>query len=232
MINKYFPKTFVINLDHRTDRWAFCQHECEEHSIEVERVSGLYTPKEHHYGCTTSHRRVIRQIANGPWERALVLEDDFKVVTEEDLHMGGFDGTPAWDCFHSIHGVTLNERFEALMPFLPDKWDVLYLGGGYQENPISRLNEHIIRCAGMLTTTGYGITRKFAKTWTKLADKKGDETVHLGPIDVLFSSFARDYLYYITQPRLIYQRHSKSDITGTWNTYIQSMLDWTHEQMV
>lgn len=233
MINKYFNRVFLINLERRKDRLADSVRELGANDIEAHLFPAFDNPANGHAGCTRSHRMLIREIADGPWSRVLVLEDDIAAVTKSRLLVSGFKAHQSvWKTHCSVmNGLgTMSERFGALIPFLPDKWDVLYLGAGYGEPPISRHNEHVIRCAGMKTTGCYGITKEFAQKWTERVGPDLDK--HPGCIDDVFSAMARDFLFYVLQPRLAFQRKSPSDITGEENSYLYSMTDPTHEQMV
>jgi len=184
-VETYFDHIFIINLARRTDRWGECLSELERNGIPitaVERFDAFDHPANGHAGCTRSHRMLLRRIADSDWKRVLVLEDDFQVLTLPLLEHYGFKppktrwpvpaGYHVWGTFCSVlgGGGTLGERFEYLLPFVPNEWDVFYLGASYGEPPISRLNPHVIRCGFMQTTTSYGITREFARIWTQKID--------------------------------------------------------------
>lgn len=239
-LQNFFDKIFVINLHRRPDRWSDCVKELEAHGIPKEAVTRFDAfdhPTSGHEGCTRSHRMLLRQIADSDWEQVLILEDDFQVITTDVLRESGFKhDNPVWQTFMSIPcGNNLNTRFQYLSRFLPPKWDVIYLGGGYGEPPISRVNEYVIRCGFMQTTSSYGITREFARVWTdKIDASMGDSDLqkHPGPIDNVFGSLSHDHNFYVFQPRMIFQRKSPSDITGENNSYLYSMTDTTHEKIV
>lgn len=240
-INEFFQRVFVINLKRRTDRRALAESELAASGIEpslVEWVDAFDDSENGHRGCTRTHRELIRRIADGPWERALVLEDDFKVLALDDLLENGFGNyspSPVMDTFKSVLNGrgNLNMRFSSLIPFLPEHWDVLYLAAGYGENPISRYNKHVLRVGLMLTTSTYGITRDFARIWTEKSDEfLGTDYVKFWPIDNLFGAWSRDHLYYCLQPRLAFQRGVASDITGQSNSYLCSMTDSFHENLL
>lgn len=238
---EYFPRIVCISLLRREDRWQECLTEMDANNIprdKVERFAGYDHPTSGHEGCTRSHRMLLRQIAEGEHERVLILEDDFAAVTRSRLLAAGFTdpNNPVWRCHCDLlQGLgDLNTRFNCLVPWLPSEWDVLYLGGSFQEMPISRFNKHVIRCGGMMTTSSYGITKQFAKKWTEAADAAtgGDLEKWIGPIDLFFSSLSHANRFYVVQPRLIFQRASKSDISGETNSYLFSMTDPVGESHV
>ena len=248
-LEQHFDACFCISLARRPDRWIECEQEIREHFGTklgwVQRWYGYDHPTSGHSGCSRSHRELLRHIVKEGYNRVLVLEDDFAVVTLPRLTEKGFSpGFEVWETHCRINGGkgTLNQRFGALSYFLPESYDVLYLGGGYGENPISRFNKHVIRCGFMQTTSSYGITGKFAKIWSDKVDasvnaKEGESEEeilarHPGPIDNVFGGFSHDHLYYVLQPRLMYQRESMSDITGVSNNYLYSMTDAAHESLL
>lgn len=253
-LQTYFDhRIYVINLDRRTDRWEACREQLCRMGLDSHRVSAFAHPTSGVYGCARSHRQLWRDIAHGPHERALILEDDFSAITPDILrtpflelpnhetlfpHVHGFKPEQkVWQTFHSIldGGGNANERFAALIPFLPAEWDILYLGASYGEAPISRLNPHVIRTASMKTTTAYAITRDYARRLGAMIDKSMGSTDldrHPGAIDDVLGSYAKDHRYYCIQPRLFYQRPSRSDISGETVNGLFSMTDPVHEGMV
>ncbi len=236
-LNDFFQRVFLINLDRREDRLKESTDEANRNDLTVHRFPGYDHPTSGHEGCTRSHRMLLREIADGPWERVLVLEDDFACVTRARLKLAGFkESQDVWKTHASVlNGEgNLNHRFNCLVPFLPLEWDVLFLGASYAETPIIRFNRHVIQCAGMKGTGSVGVTRKFAQRFTAKADADtgGDLDKWVGPIDDYYSSFSRDGLHFCLQPRLIYQRKSPSDIDGGNNDRLFDHTDAAHEQMV
>lgn len=203
----YFDKVFVINLDRRIDRWTHTLEQLRILGLEAERFSGrdgvMYEGRLNgNAGCTASHRAILELVAYHKWPRTLVLEDDFVAL---------FDDVP--------------ERFASMIREVPEDMDMLYLGGHYQEAPISRVSKHVIRCGGMLTTSSYVITPAAALSMAP-------HISGIGPIDNLFSRFARTQKHYIFQPRLFAQYTSMSDLCGETRNNIICMTDGFHEGLV
>lgn len=237
-LEHHFDAAYVINLDRRQDRLEqFEQDQKSNWRVPkdfVKRWQAFDNPTNCHAGCTRSHRMLLRHIASSGYDRVLVMEDDCAAITKPILERAGhYPGGKVWDTFCKINNGlgSVNERFSELIPHVPE-YDVLYLGGGYGEPPISRVNEFVIRCGFMQTTSSYGISREFAEKWSNLVDAHGGLDHHPGPIDNLFGSFAKDHRYYVLQPRLTFQRESYSDITGQVNGYLDSMTNPLHENMV
>jgi hypothetical protein len=260
-INSYFDKVFCINLDRRTDRLQRVQAEAVRYGIQFERHVGaepsrltrkpLSTeeraalvpfgptlagcPLEARpygtMGTTLSHRMLLRKVAEGPWPRVLVLEDDFHVITPKDKP--GWFGNGLPDDFQA--------RFDLLASHVPGDWDVLYLGGGYGNPPLGRVDDYCLRVDLMLTTSSYGITRKYAEEWSNRTDeqerlhKEYDGTrysAHIGLIDHMVSRWAREANHYAVQPRLMIQAADYSDATQRQESYVGSMTDEQHERLV
>lgn len=234
----YFDRIVCISLLRREDRWQECLSEMDVNNIprdKVERFIAYDHPTSGHCGCSRSHRMLLREIANGDAKRVLILEDDFAAVTRARLLLAKFtEGNPVWICHNSLNSGLgdLNQRFNCLTPWLPSEWDCLFLGGGYGENPISRFNKHVVKCAGMKGTGSVGVTKEFARKFTEAADAEGDLDHHVGPVDDFYSRFARQGNHYCVQPRLVFQRESLSDISGQKTSYLFLGTDSTHEQLV
>jgi len=247
-LNTYFDKIFCINLDRRPDRWEDCLKQFKLYNIkDVERFSaydGLKANLEVEpstsgvCGCARSHQILLQKAADGPWNRVLILEDDFHILTYPDLIAGGFTAdSQVLKTFLSAPTDSLSARFDAMAQHVPDDWDILYLGGGYGQPPIARVHKHVVRCAGVHTTSSYAVTRARAKKLL-LDIRAGASSLHgtiIGGIDSVYYNFAQDhdrYNFYIFQPRLMIQRKSKSDINGRLDSYLFSMTDPVHENMV
>lgn len=203
----YFDKVFLINLDRRVDRMEHAKKELRKVGLEAERFPGYDCPKYEgkpngNMGCTASHRALLEIIAYVGWGKTLVLEDDFLCLYED---------VPA--------------RFNSMIGDVPGDMDMLYLGGHYGEAPISRVSKHVIRCGSMLTTSSYIITANHAR-------RMAPHISGIGPIDNLFSGFARDHKHYIFQPRLFAQYTSMSDLCNEERNNVICMTDPNHERMV
>ncbi|MHB1955335.1 MAG: glycosyltransferase family 25 protein [Sulfobacillus sp.] len=146
-MNAFFDRIFCINLDRRTDRWQTAQTHFADIGLEVirqpavdgltlsEMVNSISRPA---LACSMSHFEVLRKIANGPWDRVLVLEDDAEFLPGA------------------------NESFSRQVRELPSDWALFYLGCHHVSPPVE-VNDCIWRVTTGYTTSSYGITRDFAR---------------------------------------------------------------------
>ena len=244
----YFDHVFCVNLDRRADRWTEAQAEllrcgvpaCERFpAVDRHGASGGGAN-----GCAASHRTLWRRIAGGGCgERVLIFEDDFSLTTRELLLRVGYTAQrEEVQIFDSLPEQTAEERLAALLPHVPARWDLLYLGGGYESPPAARLNAHVIRNAGMHTTHAYAITRQMAAMVTKWLDAgygvgtESDPIIYSGASDSVLASLSKreDIFSYTVTPRLFIQRpSSRSDLNPQpAGGFPWDQVDSRHERMV
>jgi hypothetical protein len=239
-LTDFFDKIFVINLKRRPDRWAECIEEFLLAKIPlhaVERWEAIDNPLNGSEAGARSHRALMRHIAASGYKNVLILEDDFAAITKPILSANGF--TPDSRVMQTYCSVmdgtgTFAERFSFLLGWLPPHWELIYLAGGYAEKPFGRVNEHFLRVGKMKCCSSYAVTGDFARRFTAWLDEKtgGDLTYGLGQADDVLGLFSEQAIYLCLQPRLLYQRKSKSDLTGLTDSYLMSMTDPAHENMV
>jgi GR25 family glycosyltransferase involved in LPS biosynthesis len=198
MLNNYFEKIFVINLDKRTDRWNECLLESKLYGIDIERISAVdgttitekypsmlkYIPElcyDGQVGCILSHIKVINEAKSQGLKNFLVLEDDFKFN----------------DNFYT--------NFVNWYMELP-KWELLYFGGNHN-GIINKVSEHVIRPTQTYTTHAIAIRDTlYDSVLTNLLPITAPVDVSMC---VLQNAIDTCYGFY---PSLIMQRPSYSDI--------------------
>lgn len=206
-LNSVFGKILCINRDSRTDRWENVERQCKKFNIALERFRAheasncLVDGKPNaNYACTASHRGCLELISHHPeWGTTLVLEDDFQIVHEEFLDM-----------------------FDSMWSDVPEDFDWVWLGAGYAEDPIERVNGSVIRAGRLMTTSSYAITHKMARKIAPLIS-------HVGPIDSLYGGWQREAKTYVLSPRLMIQADGWSDLAENYSRNHNSMLDRAHE---
>ena len=186
-INDYFDKVVVINLDRRTDRMEKLDSQLKDLEIEYERFSAIDAKEigiSPIIAGTQSHVAVMKKYAE---QKILILEDDA-------LFVDGFQ-----------------EKFDTVMKTLPTDWDVFYLGALSPKNTgrIDPVNEHWGKQVLTTGTQAYCINPIRMKYFIEKLD--GYEWY----IDIGMRVFAeQQYKAYITQPNLITQFPSYSDLRG------------------
>ena len=193
MLNKYFDKIYLINLDRRTDRMVECSDVLDKNNIIYERFSAVdgqtlniedYGAKvtKNELGCILSHLNIMKDIKENDYETILILEDDFELCP-------GFENL-----------------LDVYMSQLPEDWQWLYFGGSHFNEP-EPITENISRITKTLTTHAYAIKREMVEP---IIDKL--ESNVQSAVDSSFTDMQRDYNTYCTMPHLIYQADGFSDI--------------------
>jgi len=220
-LNDYFTKIYVINLDRRPDRMQQCQVEFNKIGVDVERVSaidgnkvpnsmGLSPRDKACFAVTTLHTRLIEDAMLNKYDNFLIFEDDVVFVDN------------------------FNEIFNKRMEFLPEDWDLLYIGGN-----------HILHVNGFDLITGdknFKVTKENYKTLNyELSKSPCTYCTHAMAINSRFynrtvnklkqfpKSPGTDNLYYQLQmegcntyaflPSLAKQRASFSDVENMYLDY-------------
>jgi hypothetical protein len=86
-----FPEVFVINLDHRTDRWAAIEKTCRAADFTPVRVAAVQCVTGWR-GCTLSHLKCVRLAKERSLPWVLILEDDATFTPEAMHRFRGFLG--------------------------------------------------------------------------------------------------------------------------------------------
>lgn len=183
-VNDYFDKVIVINLDRRTDRMDKLAPQLEKLDIQYKRFSAVDGKKLDIDPIVAGLRSHLQVMKQIAGQRVLILEDDAQFV--EDF----------------------NEKFEKVMQTLPEDWDIFYLGALVPKDVglIRMVNRH---WGIQVLTTGsqaYCINPSRLEYFiSKLED-------YNSYIDIGLRDFAKDLKAYITQPNLVVQFPSYSDL--------------------
>jgi len=195
----FFDKIFVINLEHRKDRWK----KCTEQLIDIERFNAIKLPlnqidKKYHnnlnsphrnkpkyiigaVGCKLSHLNIIKIAKERNYKNILILEDDFLLCKN----------------FEEEFKKVLNEKVE---------WSMLYLGCSFSQYS-KTINSKILRKAnGVKTTHAYCLKNNIFDTIINDLENCGCE------IDDYYCRLQMKEKVLICNPSLITQRDDYSDI--------------------
>ena len=218
ILDTYFDKIFVINLDSRKDRWEECQELFKKYNINnYERVSAVRPiykdiPKNFYnnlvvnqkewyvtgcIGCKLSHYKVIQLAKERGYDNFLVLEDDFSITLED------FELKIKQALFE------LDKLSDSL------EWDMVYLGGNNLIKP-QKIEDVSFIYKGIKVNT----THAYAMNHT-LYDKCLERMNICGTeVDDFYKrEIQNHYNVYCIYPSLIKQRKSMSNIFNSVMSY-------------
>lgn len=183
-VNEFFDKIVVINLDRRTDRMEKLDLQLKELDIQYKRFSAVDAIKLNIDPIVAGLRSHLQVIKDNIGRRVLVLEDDAYFVDN------------------------FNEKFEKVMQTLPEDWDIFYLGALVPKDvgQINMVNRH---WGIQVLTTGsqaYCIKPEMQYYFISRLEEYNSY------IDIGLRDFAKGYKPYITQPNLVTQFPSYSDL--------------------
>jgi GR25 family glycosyltransferase involved in LPS biosynthesis len=183
-VNEFFDKVVVINLDRRTDRMEILDAQLKELGIEYERFSAVDGKELDISPIIAGTMSHVQVLKKYQDQKILVLEDDALFVDD------------------------FNEKFEEVMQTIPADWDIFYLGALLPKNTgkVTPVNEHWTRQVFTTGSQAYCINRARVNYFIENLD--GYEWY----IDIGLRVFAEKYNAYITQPNLVTQFPSYSDL--------------------
>lgn len=208
------PKSFVdsidkfvyINLDKREDRKKEILHELELLTIpaeKIQRVAGVYIPKNGHKGCIQSHILALKLAQMNNWTNVSIFEDDAQMVAD-----------PA---------KTITAINDAIAE-LPDDWDVLMLATANKKETSMPEKKHINKLNAATTSSAYIANSKYYDKLIKLfeysnvmmmPEKWGKDNGHEPyALDQKWMELQDRDNWFCTKTDLFTQRDSKSTINS------------------
>jgi GR25 family glycosyltransferase involved in LPS biosynthesis len=183
-VNDYFDKVVVINLDRRQDRMDKLDPQLKKLGIEYERHSAVDGKAIGVTPLIAGTMSHVEVLKKYRDQKILILEDDAYFV--EDF----------------------NEQFKTVMQTLPEDWDIFYLGALLPKNvgKVTPVNENWYR--QVMTNGSHAYCVNPAKMDYFIEKLDGYEWY----IDIGLQIFAEQYNAYITQPNLVTQFPSYSDL--------------------
>jgi GR25 family glycosyltransferase involved in LPS biosynthesis len=183
-VNEFFDKVVVINLDRRTDRMEKLDLQLKELGIQYKRFSAVDAIKLNIDPIVAGLRSHLQVIKDNIGKRVLVLEDDAHFVDN------------------------FNEKFDKVMQTLPEDWDIFYLGALVPKDvgQINMVNRHWGLQVLTTGTQAYCIKPEMQYYFTSRLEE------YQSYIDIGLRDFAKGYKPYITQPNLVTQFPSYSDL--------------------
>lgn len=183
-VNDFFDKVIVINLDRRTDRMEKLVPQLEKLDIQYERFSAVDGKQLSIDPIVAGLQSHLQVMKQITGQRVLILEDDAQFV--EDF----------------------NEKFEKVIQTLPEDWDIFYLGALVPKEVglVRMVNRH---WGIQVLTTG---SQAYCINPSKLEYFINKLEDYNSYIDIGLRDFAKDLKAYITQPNLVVQFPSYSDL--------------------
>jgi len=183
-VNDFFDKVIVINLDRRTDRLEKIDSQLKELGIHYERFSAVDGKKLDIDPVTAGTMSHLQVMKQVANQRVLILEDDAQFVNN------------------------FNEKFEKVIQTLPEDWDIFYLGALLPKDVglIRMVNRH---WGLQVLTTG---SQAYCINPSKLDYFISKLEEYKYYIDIGLRDFAKGLKPYITQPNLVTQFPSYSDL--------------------
>ena len=183
-VNDFFDKVIVINLDRRTDRMEKLAPQLEKLNIQYERFSAVDGKQLGINPIVAGLQSHLQAMKQIAGQKVLILEDDAQFVDD------------------------FNEKFEKVTQTLPEDWDIFYLGA--------------------LVPKEVGLVRMVNRHWGIQVLTTGSQAYCINPsrleyfiskledynsyVDIGLRDFAKDLKAYITQPNLVVQFPSYSDL--------------------
>jgi GR25 family glycosyltransferase involved in LPS biosynthesis len=183
-VNEFFDKVVVINLDRRTDRMEQLIPQLNKLGINYEVYSAVDGKELDISPIIAGTMSHVEVLKNNRDSKILVLEDDALFVDD------------------------FNEKFEEVMQTLPIDWDIFYLGALLPKHTgkVTPVNEHWTRQVFTTGSQAYCINPARVNYFIENLD--GYEWY----IDIGLRVFGEKYNAYITQPNLVTQFPSYSDL--------------------
>lgn len=181
-INDYFDKVVVINLDKRVDRLEKITEQLNDLGITFERFSAIDGTGKNPILAGKDSHVEVWKQNLG--KKVLILEDDAYFVE-------GFQ-----------------ERFDEIIQTLPEDWDVFYLGALIDKmtGKVIKVNNDWYRQIVSTGTQAYCLHPNMMQYFIDRIE------IYDGYVDVGLRILAEDTNAYITQPNLVTQYPSYSDL--------------------
>ena len=130
-----------INLDKREDRKKEILGELAKMGVpanKIQRVSGVYIPKNGHKGCVQSHILCLKLAQMNNWPAVAIFEDDAQIVPDD-----------------------FKARLSGALAELPENWDVLMLATAFKKDKKLEDKKYINKLDFATTSSAYIIREHY-----------------------------------------------------------------------
>ena len=147
-----------INLDNRPDRKTELEAELKKIDVnfnKVQRISGVLTPGNGHYGCGQSHILALTLAKLKDWDNVLILEDDARIIDNPDEFKKKLE-TLTKPFINSDTNTDKNTNTNN-----NNKWDILLLAALNEKKDDTKLGADIKKIKDATTTGAYIINKNY-----------------------------------------------------------------------
>ena len=135
-----------INLEKRDDRKRLILNELQKIETDMNRVnkvSGIYTPKNGHKGCVQSHIIALNIAKMNRWKYVMIFEDDMELSVSPD---------------------TFNDMVNSILDYMKRneiKWDVIMLATGFTTKDSLNDTDDFVKIKSATTSSGYIVNQVY-----------------------------------------------------------------------
>jgi GR25 family glycosyltransferase involved in LPS biosynthesis len=144
-----------------------------------------------------THKNLIIEAKNQNLKNVLIFEDDVEFCDEVE----------------NYNGKSLEERFSSSIDFLPNNWDVFFLGSGIYTDNKSLIGGEIYKIGYALTAHAVSINSNYYDTLIESLDTESNI------LDNIYARLMIQNETFSFHPNLISQRASFSDIENEYVNY-------------
>jgi glycosyl transferase family 25 len=142
-----------INLEKRDDRKRLILNELQKIETDMNRVnkvSGVYIPKNGHKGCVQSHISALNIGKMNRWKYIMIFEDDMELNVSPD---------------------EFNNMVNSILEYMTRnkiKWDIIMLATGYNNKIKLNDTDDFIKIKSATTSSGYIVNSHYYTTLIEL----------------------------------------------------------------
>jgi GR25 family glycosyltransferase involved in LPS biosynthesis len=223
-LNNFFNHIYCINLLHRTDRWEEMSKEFLKHFLTVERFEAINGKDIFQPGLNRHAGAYGNLLTNIKiFEDAILKKYKSILIFEDDVHLND----------------NINERFWKKIEYLPDDWNLLYLGGNNQFDwgsfemitgdktiKITKQNYNTFDCE-LVKTKWTQCAYALAYNNNIFVDFLERLKVWKEPADILQPLLQSHNIYkaYVFLPTLVKPKAGYSDVGGGYVDYNQGLVN-------
>jgi len=199
-----FDKVYCVNLEKRNDRLLKFETQVKDYDLgnfkkfvaydgsKLDKTIYKTNLKSSELGLILSNLDIIKESIENGYQKILILEDD---------------------CYFTDEVKNIDSYFD----FLPDDWDMLYMGGNHNTHvgcsPPKIINEKVIKLHNTFSTHFIGIKSTLFPVLMNVLSRYSD------PLDVSYARIQKSFNVYSFYPAIAKQIVDYSDIQNKITDY-------------